>query len=455
MTTRPFDESPIAALSSGSGPGAVGVIRVSGVGTWDIVSKSLKPHTTLSPRKASLRSFVNPETSEIIDDLVVIFFPGPNSYTGQDTIELFCHGGPWIIQNILSTLYRLGARAAEPGEFTKRALLNGKIDLTAAEGIKDLVEAQSRQQWLAGRQLYSGKLRDLMDDLRKELIGAMAYLEAMIDFPDEGDTQHVGLDHVRSRIRLVEQKLRALISTFQSGQVASRGLTVALAGAPNVGKSTLFNELLGKKRAIVSATAGTTRDYIEESCLIDGRLIRLVDTAGIRATTDEIEEEGVRLSREIIESADVILALTAVNAGDNEKSELAALLSPYKAKTLAVTTKSDLAAAKNLPPETLMISCETGEGLTSLRHSLSALVDKFTGYLREDEPFLTSARQKSALIAALDALTRFNAADAQGAGPEMLAFELQDAARSLYSVVGEIGSEDILDKIFSEFCIGK
>lgn len=450
---RPNDEHPIAALASGSGPGAVGVIRLSGLNCWNVVAKSLGHLDHPPERQTSVRSFIDPVTGEVIDDLLVVFFKGPRSFTGQDTVELFCHGGAYIIQRILGVLYAHGARPAEAGEFTKRALLNGKLDLTAAEGIKDLVEAQSRQQWLAGRQLFSGRLKEEIDSFRHEVIGAMAYLEAMIDFPDEGDTSHVGLDHVRSRLVEVHVRLNALISTFQSGQVASRGLMVAMVGAPNAGKSTLLNTLLGKQRAIVSSIAGTTRDYIEESCLIDGRLIRLVDTAGLRETIDLIEQEGVKLSKDILQMADVVLALYPADASDGERKDLVNILSTTSKPIFSLLTKCDL-HQPHWGADMLAISCHTGHGLPSLRQQLAKLVDDHTNGL-EEKPFLTSQRQQSALLAAKASLERFNTQDQKQAGHEMLAFELQEAARALTSVIGNISSEDILDKVFSEFCIGK
>jgi tRNA modification GTPase len=450
---RPHDEHPIVALASGSGPGAVGVIRLSGNHCWEIVRGCVGGSAPPAERMASLKMFKDPKTLEVIDDLVLVFFKGPRSFTGQDTVELCCHGGPFIIQRILGILYSLGARPAAAGEFTKRALLNGKLDLTAAEGIKDLVEAQSRQQWLAGRQLYSGKLKHQIEALRKELIGAMAYLEAMIDFPDEGDTQHVGLNHVRGRLRDVSSQLGSLVSTFQSGRVASRGLMVAFAGAPNAGKSTLLNTLLGRQRAIVSPIAGTTRDYIEETCLIDGRLVRLVDTAGIRETKDIIEREGVELSRKIMTEADVVITLSAADSTDSERGTLTKLTSDITSPILPLQTKSDL-GKPGWATGMIQISCETEAGLPELRAKLVELVDKHTGSI-EEKPFLTSQRQQSALTLAMSSLERFQSQDKAGAGHEMLAFEIQEASRALSAVIGDVTHEDILDKVFSEFCIGK
>ena len=451
---RPNDEQTIAALASGSGPGAVGVIRVSGHNAWQLISPCFSSvGSTLKPRQALLRQLVDPRTKEVLDEVIVIFFKGPKSFTGQDTVEICCHGGPYIIQRILEVVYSLGVRPAQPGEFTKRALLNGKLDITSAEGLKELIECQSRQQWLAGRQLYQGKLRDEIDSLRKEVIGALAYLEAMIDFPDEGDTQHIQLDHVKKRVDAVLKLVENLSSTFSSGKVASRGLMVALVGAPNAGKSTLLNSLLGRRRAIVSEKAGTTRDYLEESCLLDGRLIRLVDTAGIRETDDVIEQDGVALSKYILSEADVVVVLQAADSGIDERAAIDAMVKDMQKPVIAVISKNDLGspawAQGRLP-----ISCKTGSGLDALKKKLMQIVDQATGSL-EERPFITSSRQASALASAENSLKKFKLAAQSSAGHEMLAFELLEAARALASIVGDISNDDVLDSIFKEFCIGK
>lgn len=452
---RPFDEQVIAALASGSGPGAVGVIRVTGEGCWQVLTRCIKggSNSTVTPRQTLLRHFIDPSNDETVDEVLVVFFKGPHSFTGQDTVEVFCHGGPYIIQRILGILYAIGARPAQPGEFTKRALLNGKLDVTSAEGLKELIECQSRQQWLAGRQLYQGKLRDQIDSLRKEIIGALSYLEAMIDFPDEGDTQHVQLEHVVNRVLRVHKLLADLNATFKSGKVASRGLMVALAGAPNAGKSTLLNHLLGKNRALVSDVAGTTRDYLEETCLIDGRLIRLVDTAGIRSTDDKIERDGIAMSRQMLSEADAVVALYAADSNDIEREPIKALVTSLQRPVISLLTKSDLASPE-WSKTFLSISCRSGSGLDLLKNKLVELVDQATGSL-EERPFITSARQSSALSAAEVSLQKFQIAAASGVGHEMLAFELHEAIRALASVVGDITNDDVLDVIFKDFCIGK
>jgi len=451
---RPYDDHPIAALASGSGPGAVGVIRVSGVGAFELVTGCASVSMAeIKPRYARLANILDPSSKEVIDEVLLMLFRGPRSFTGQDTVEIYCHGGPYIIQRILSTIYSLGARPAQPGEFTKRALLNGKLDMTAAEGLRDLIESQSRQQWLAGRQLYQGKLKTQVESLRTEVVGGMALLEAMIDFPDEGDTQSVRLSHVKDKVTNVATMIDRLLSTFTSGKVASRGLMVALVGAPNAGKSTLLNSLLGRSRAIVSEQAGTTRDYIEESCLLDGRLIRLIDTAGLRDTDDHIERQGISLSKQMMAEADLVLCLITSDSSEKDRDEILRQISALGKPSIITVTKSDISKPR-WSDDLTTISCRTGEGLAELKQKLINMVDQATGSI-EEQPFITSARQAAALQRAQESLKRFSDALDSRAGHEMLAFELQEATRALASVVGDISSEDVLDKIFSEFCIGK
>lgn len=456
MNSARNDHHPIAALASGSGPGAVAIIRISGADTWKLIAPFVGMNSDTPPQERAmiLRSFRKLKTNDVLDDLMLAWFAGPKSFTGDDTVELYCHGGPYLISEILAALYEQGIQPAKPGEFTKRALLNGKLDLTAAEGIKDLVEAQSKQQWLAGRQLYSGKLKSEIESLRKLLIEAMAWLEAMIDFPDEGDTQHVQLAHVRQRTERVEAQVQTLVRTFQSGHVASQGLKVAFAGAPNAGKSTLFNLLLGHERALVSEIAGTTRDYLEEKCLLDGRLVRLIDMAGIRETADRIEQAGVVLSKKLIGEADVVVGLFASDSSDSERLALNQLLGKISSKpVLKIMTKCDV----QLPAwskEFQAISCRTGQGIEAFTRQLTTIVDQHVGDLGEN-PFITSARQQRCLIRAQTALAAFFASLKINTGHELLAFELQEAARALSDVIGELSNEDILDKVFSDFCIGK
>jgi tRNA modification GTPase len=448
------DGTAIAALASGPGPSAVSIIRISGHALLPLVSSIIKPKSglkSLEPRRPRLCLIKDPTSGETLDEALVLYFAGPASFTGEDVIEVQCHGGPYIVSRILTTLFKQGVRHADPGEFTKRAFLNGKMDLTESEGIRDLVNAQSHQQWIAARHLSTGKLRDQIETLRKLLIEAMAYLEAQIDFPDEGDTANLHIEHVKKRTDQVKRVLQQLLSTYQSGQVATRGLTVALYGEPNAGKSTLMNYLLRKERAIVTPIAGTTRDYIEEQCLINGRLIRLIDMAGIRKSSDTVESIGIDAAKNIAKNSDLLLVLSPSDTATNNIMPTLKEINPRE--QLLVATKSDLGEPA-WSKDWIRISCATGENLEQLTSAIAAKVDSHVNLL-PDEGFITTERHRTAVENALASMELFYAGVEENAHEEMLAFELLAASRSLKDIVGEVSGEDILDKIFSEFCLGK
>ena len=449
-------EEPIAALSSGSGPGAIAIIRISGKSCHQLFSGAVEPihGRIMAPGKIHRCRIIDPQTRQTLDEAMAVFFFAPKSYTGQDSIEIFCHGGPFIVKSILDLSFRLGARMADPGEFTRRAFLNGKMDLTSAEGIQELVTAQSHQQWMAARYLAEGKLGGRIHALRKQLIDALAYLEALIDFPEEEDVQHLHRKNVRMKVLDVRGSINDLIANYRSARVATQGLQVAIMGEPNVGKSTLLNELLGHERAIVTNIAGTTRDYIEETCIIDGRLLRLVDTAGWRSTQEPVEKIGIENSLQIAREADLVLILLeAQEAIEEQQKRLAKHIAGVKC-CLFLLTKTDLCPHVVVPPGWLGISVSSGEGLVALRKQLACKVDDHIAPLKE-AAFVTNVRHLRALHEAGDGIDRYCKADDEGAFEECLCFELQAATRSLASIVGEVAVDDLLDKIFSQFCIGK
>ena len=451
-------QAPIAALASGAEPSAIAIVRLSGLGCFDLIKKALKPKfksqtfESFLDRRMHLCDFVSADQKTVIDEPMVAFFQGPKSFTGEDSVEIYCHGSPYVVKTILKELYSIGFREAEPGEFTKRAFLNGKLDLTAAEGIKELVEAQSHQQWVAARQLATGTLKDSINYLRKQTIEAMAYLEAQIDFPDEGDTAHVKVKDVEIRIEKVQAEILRLIDTYESGKVATHGLRLVLMGAPNAGKSTLMNTLLRKERAIVTNIPGTTRDFIEEPCLLKGRLIQVIDVAGIRDTSEEVEAIGVQMAKDLAKKADIVAFLASAD-GDSSEAAEKWLDAQVPGKCLKILTKSDLNdnATKD---GWLSISCKTNHNLDRLTTHLVDFVDQHIFKIKEDS-FITSARHAEALRSAQESLQNFYSALEDGLGEELLAFELQNVNRALKSIIGEVDSEDILDKIFSTFCVGK
>ncbi len=444
---------PIVAIASAPGIGAIALVRISGDGSHTIAKQLLPSTCVIKPRYLHHVDLCDPKTHELIDDATIVFMRGPRSFTGEDSVEIFCHGGPFILQRLISALRSLGCRDANPGEFTMRAHLNGKIDLTTAEGINDLIHAQSHQQWLAARQLVSGMLRTDIEQLRRELLAAMAYLEASIDFPDEGDV-NVSRDEVIARVQKVSSGVERLLGSYRNGKIAARGLRVALVGLPNAGKSTLLNTLLGQERAIVTPEPGTTRDYLEESCIVEGRLIRLFDTAGIRTTKSQVEQIGIEASLRLANEAELVLVLVPADSNEADLAEINKHVAHLASdKMIRLLTKSDL-GTPDWGKEWLPLSCAKNQGIDALRQVLAKAVDRCTSALSEDA-FVTSARQANALQEAGVCLDNFFAAAAKDIFDECLAFELQSAARALASIIGVVDNDEVLGEIFTSFCVGK
>jgi tRNA modification GTPase len=448
-----YNSEPIAAIASGIG-GAIAVIRISGTDCHQtLLNKCLRrkgPEQGPIWRKMELYDFVNPASGEVVDEPLCVFFPGPKSFTGEDMIEIHCHGGRFIVTTILDTLYSLGIKQAKGGEFTFRAFLNGKMDLAKAEGLRGLIEAESYHQWAAAKHLYGGKLSSLVQALRGEFLQAVALLEAQIDFPEEKDIEQLHRHQVYERVKGIEKTLRALVGTYDQGRVSRYGLKVCLLGEPNAGKSTLLNALLGRDRAIVTEIAGTTRDYIEETCLIKGRLIRLIDTAGIRETSDKVERIGVEASLRLAAEADILMLLCAADAAYGDIPELAGI---DEAKILRILTKADLGSpawAEGFLP----VSCKTGTNLGALE---DALAGRFDALARSDDEnvFITSARHREILFQALANIENYYRSYDEELFDECLVFELKEGATALEEMIGRVDNDDIFDQIFSQFCIGK
>lgn len=447
----------IVALASAQGAAAISLLRLSGPSSFSHTSACIKEKTfrleALKLRHAYYVRLYDPLSGDLLDDVVCTFYKGPESYTGEDLVEISCHGSPYIVQRLLKVFYDLGCAPAQPGEYTRRAYLNGRMDLTRAEGIRELVEAQSSGQWFAARQLAEGRLAGEIDALRAKLVEASAYLEAQIDFPDEGDTAHLHLQHVLERARLVKERCIKLLGSYQSGHMTAFGPKVVICGIPNAGKSTLLNALLGKERAIVTAIAGTTRDYIEEGCLVSGRYIRLIDTAGIRDSAETVEQIGIHQARRLASEADLVLFLAASDQDPKDWQKLLDDVSKPGKKIITILTKADLAKPA-WANDFLQVSAICTEGVEALKKAITGFVDQHADQIK-DIPFITSARHASALEAALTALTRFFEEAERASHVECLAFELQEVSRALQSIVGDVHHEDILDKVFSEFCVGK
>ncbi|MBX6742096.1 MAG: tRNA uridine-5-carboxymethylaminomethyl(34) synthesis GTPase MnmE [Acetobacteraceae bacterium] len=433
----------IFALASGAGRAAVAVLRLSGPGVAEVVTALAGGLP--APRMASLRRLRHPGSGEVLDRALVLWFPGPRSYTGEDSAELHLHGGPAVIAGVAEALVAAGARPAEPGEFTRRAFLNGKLDLTAAEGIADLIAAETAAQRRQALRQAEGALAVLYDGWAARLTRLLAQQEAFIEFEDEDLPE--GLDDaVGAAAAALRAEIEAHLADHGRGERLREGLLVAIVGAPNAGKSSLLNALVGREAAIVSARAGTTRDVVEARLDLGGVPVTLADTAGLREAADEIEAEGVRRARRRAEEADLILAVFAADAAPDAET-----LALVRSGVLVVANKTDLAPA---PAEIggvapVAISARTGEGLAALKAALSDMAAARAG-LTAEAP-LTRPRHRAALQETVGWLAELP----EAALPELRAEALRAALRALGRITGRVGVEAVLDRIFGEFCIGK
>jgi tRNA modification GTPase len=441
-------EDTIFALSSGRLPAAIAVVRISGINAR--VGLETFGVKLPEPRHAVRAKLIDPDSRETVDDALALWFPGPRSETGEDTVELHLHGGRAVLAKVFSVLGTLpGFRPAEAGEFTKRAVLNGKMDLANAEGLGDLVSAETEAQRRQAMHQYQGALSKKVEAWRERLIEAMALIEANLDFSDEADVPENLMAPAAQIARAMLSEIEAALADARRGERLREGFSVAIAGAPNAGKSTLLNVLAQRDVAIVSEIPGTTRDVIEVALDLNGVPVVLIDTAGIRETTDPIEQEGVRRAMARAEAADIVLLL--------EPADGAAICLPAQPhQTLwRIKTKADLIDSDSKQSlsqkDSLPISAKTGVGIDELLRRLAKEAERFGG-----EPALvTRERQKAALAEAAKVLAAGLHAVAAGEGEEIFAENLRLSARSLGRVTGRVDIEDVLDKIFSSFCIGK
>jgi tRNA modification GTPase len=422
----------IFALASGSVRSAIAIIRLSGPASASAVS-ALCGGRIPAPRHAALHR-LRDRDGAVLDHALVLWLPGPGSYTGEDCAELHLHGGRAVIDAVASALLRQGLRPAEPGEFTRRAFLNGRMDLVEAEAVHDLVAAETEAQRRQALRQLEGALGALYNDWAGRLRGVLAYQEALIDFPDEDLPADVE-DQLLAILRTVRREIETHLNDAGRGEKLREGLFFAITGAPNVGKSSIINALAGRDVAIVSATPGTTRDALETRVVLGGVPVTLVDTAGLRETTDAVEAEGVRRARLRAREADLVL--TVVEAGDR---------SP-EAPGLLIANKADL--GRPGPDGALRVSALTGDGLTQLRAELAAAARAMTE--QSGPPPLTQARHRAALQAASCYLIAAERADL----PELRGEDLRLAMQALGRITGHVGVEEILDTVFSRFCIGK
>lgn len=435
----------IFALASGAGRAGIAVLRISGPAAAQALT-NLARRPLPEPRRAT-RVCLRDAGDELLDDGLALWFPGPASFTGEDVVELHVHGGRAVIGAVSDALVAVGLRPAEPGEFSRRAFHHGKLDLTRAEAIADLVDAETAAQRRQALRQMEGGLAALYDAWRDEMLKALAWFEAAIDFADEDLPPQV-LDEAWARLRRLEATIAAHLAEAPRGERLREGLHVAIIGAPNVGKSSLLNRLARREAAIVSATAGTTRDIVEVHLDLGGYPVVIADTAGLRESADDIETEGIRRARQRAEAADLVIQVVDARQPDMDV-ESAGSYERY----LLVLNKADLVPGLTVPMRAgrpaLVVSATTGQGLEALE---AAVAEQATALMGEGAaPVPTRARHRAALGECLEALRRAPTAPQV----DMAAEDVRLAARALGRITGRVDVEDLLDVIFRDFCIGK
>jgi len=456
----PPDNTTIVALATPGGLGAISVVRLSGPDAFKVAGRLTGLSPSHAPPRTLRRCSVRDAPGEILDTALAVFFPGPGSFTGEDVVEIHLHGNPVVVETVVRAACAAGAVPAEPGEFSRRAFHRGKMDLTQAEGLCDLIAARTEAATRSALRQMRGGLREEIVPLRERLLSLLTLQEAAIDFAEEDDAPAITSRQLQERVLEITRKLEELLRSYETGHRYRDGATVAIAGVANVGKSRLLNRLAGEERAIVTETPGTTRDYLHAEVPIGGVPVTLIDTAGLRETADPVEREGVRRSREIVASADLVLFVL-----DGSRAALAADRSAYEEVAgrphLLLLNKSDLPAAEEGSGfagagsrGAVRLSAKTGEGIGDLVAAVAREVAPAEGAIRTQAP-LTRARQRLAVERALSALSRAKTAAAEGLPLEFPAADVREAADALAELLGEVAPEEVLDAIFSEFCIGK
>ncbi len=439
------ERDTICALASGQPPAAICIIRLSGDRVWKLAGALLECGLP-DARHATLTKFRD-EDGTLIDEGLAVFMPGPHSYTGEDTLELYLHGGPAVIEHALRTLTsESGVRLAEPGEFTRRAFEAGKLDLTEAEGVADIIEAETEAQKAQALRQLTGGLTETYDRWRAELTGILALIEVMVDFPDEGDAPDDTLQPILHKLDRLTAELEEALGDRGIGEKIRDGFRIAIVGPPNAGKSSLLNRLARREAAIVTDIAGTTRDVVEVRLRLGGQVVWLADTAGLRETEDVVEAEGVRRAERTAAEADLRIHVIDGTNPEHPKG-------PVEQQDIVLFNKADQRPGDVVPEGTLAISAKTGEGVEKLESWIAGFVSQRAASV--EAPVITRARHREKLAMGLEGLAAARAALADGTGAELAAEDVRMAIRQLGAVVGAVGVEDVLGAVFSEFCIGK
>ncbi|MGA2764849.1 MAG: tRNA uridine-5-carboxymethylaminomethyl(34) synthesis GTPase MnmE [Spirochaetia bacterium] len=442
-------DDPIAALATPLASSALAVIRVSGTGSLDLLARLVKGGgTAASWRGNSIRRRVMRDGEEDVDEVMLAVYRAPRSYTGEDSAEIISHGSIPVIQRLLSLLTRSGFRPAGPGEFTQRAFLNGRMDLTRAEAVNEIVRARTDRARALALQRLSGAIESRVRAAREGLVDLRAGLEVAIDYPE--DQHEGGLDHQGALDRTISL-LEGLTRTYRQGRIYQEGASVAIAGATNSGKSSLFNAILRQERAIVSDVHGTTRDWLEGTVSLEGIPVRLFDTAGLRRTSDPLEVEGMRRTGQVLESADCVIYIVDSTRGLDDEDR--AFLSRRSGVPLVrAWNKVDLPESRSAPEGFMPLSATTGHGLEKLETEVAATLGSPA---ESGEPLIDSVRQRDLIGRALAALGRLREARARGVSADLLAVDLADAMDALGEITGEITTAEVLERMFAAFCVGK
>jgi tRNA modification GTPase len=444
----------IVAISTPPGRGGIGVVRISGVRALAIAETIVRFSVTSEWLPWTVRiGHLTAADGSTVDQVLATYYAAPKSYTAEDLVEIACHGSPVILRHAVDRACEAGARLAEPGEFTLRAFLNGRINLPQAEAVRDLIESTTLYQARVAARQSEGSLARALQPLKQQFIDLIALLEAGIDFAED-DISVATDDQIAARIAPLEAELDRLVRSYSWGKLVTSGLTLAIAGRPNVGKSSLFNRLLEQDRAIVTDIAGTTRDTVSETASIEGIPVRLVDTAGIREGQDLVERLGIERSLQAMADADLTLVVWDLSQPTRDEDRTVLERARAQGRYLLLGNKCDLPAAFDTPSELLPVSAHTGAGIGALRQKIVEAASP-EGRLEIESGFITSLRHERLLRDTLEALRRGRAALGQGLPHEMLLLDFYSALEPLDAITGKTSADDILNRIFATFCIGK
>ena len=457
MITREFDT--IAAISTPLGEGAIGIVRLSGTDSFKIAQKIFKGKDLNSVASHTLNygHIVDPDKDEILDEVMVGAMRSPKTFTREDIIEINTHGGIAVTNEILQLVIREGARLAEPGEFTKRAFLNGRVDLTQAEAVMDIIRAKTDKAMNIAVKQLDGSLSDLINNTRQEILNTLAQVEVNIDYPEYDDVEEATTEIIREKTTEFEALLTNLLKTARRGKILREGISTAIIGRPNVGKSSLLNNLLREEKAIVTDIEGTTRDVIEEYVNINGVPLKLVDTAGIRETEDIVERIGVERSRKALKEADLVLLV--LNASEPLTDQDRQLLEiSQDSNRIILLNKVDLPQQIELdeiPADHIKISVLKNQNINHIEDRINALFFENAGLVEQDATYLSNARHISLIEKAVESLQAVNEGLAMGMPVDLLQVDLTRTWEILGEITGDAAPDELITQLFSQFCLGK